>query len=162
MDRSRVRAYTAPMRNRPGARIILGVSLLVLLLIPAVGRAGAVGSEIWIGAGASWADGHEKGMACLRGGAGVVFARHFTLGLSAQADRNRYYYFADSSVIFPPLGLMEPYARFFIGRRDDVDDSAMGWAAGFRTGEDAIRVFLEGYGIFEPEGNYGVCVGISF
>ena len=127
-----------------------------------VARAGAVGTQVWVGPGASWPDYNEKPIACVRGGIGVLLADHFTLGASGQADREHSYYFADASVIFPPVGLLEPYARFQFGRRDHSGDDAMGGSAGVRIGEDAIRLFAEGYWIFEPEDNYGVVFGISF
>jgi hypothetical protein len=150
------------MQHPLRARIIPALSLVALLLLPSGAKAGSVGKEFWVGGGAGWPEDNSKAGANIRGGAQLIFARHFTLGVSGQADRERYYYFADSSIIFPPLGMVEPYGRFQVGRRDDVDDTAMGWAAGLRMGEDSIRVFAEGYGIFEPAGNYGVCVGISF
>jgi hypothetical protein len=141
-----------------------GMLLTIFTLIPVrTVHAGGIGKEIWVGAGAVWPDYHDReAMAVVRGGVGMVIARHVTLGVSAQADRDRWYYFADTSVIFPAMGLIEPYARFQIGRRDDVDDTAMVWSAGVRTGEDSIRIFIEGFGVFEPAENYGGCVGISF
>ena len=155
-------AYTARMQNSRPARLIFGISVLGLVLMPHVVLGGPVGKDFWVGGGVSWPDYREKAIACMRGGLGAVFFDHITLGISGHVDRERFHYFVDTSVISPPIGLMEVYGRFQIGRRDDRDDTAMGWAAGIRTGEDAIRVFVEGYSIFEPQENYGACVGISF
>lgn len=139
-----------------------GIILAALTLLPQRAHADAIGKDIWLGAGASWPDYRDKAMACVRGGAGVLLARHFTLGISGQADRDHTWYFGDASVILPALGMLEPYGRFQIGRRDHAGENSMAWSAGVRLGEDTIRIFAEGYGIFEPEDNYGACFGISF
>ena len=126
-------------------------------------RADGVGKEIWIGGGVSWPSYHDDTpMACVRGGIGAVFLKHATLGVSAQADRYHVHYFADAGVILPPLGLLIPYGRFQVGRRDDRDATAMGWVGGVRVGDDAINFFVEAHGIFEPEKNIGASAGISF
>jgi hypothetical protein len=103
-------------------------------------------------------------MACIRGGISAVFVDHVMVGISGQADRDRIHYFGDAGVIFPLVWGIEPYARFQAGRRDDRDDTALGWAAGFRLGDtgNAVKFFVEGHGIVEPEENNGISAGISF
>jgi hypothetical protein len=142
--------------------VVLSIVVLAALLPPRAALAGSVGTEVWVGGGASWLQGRDKPMACVRGGAGIVFARYFAIGASGHGDRDNSYYFADATVIFPKLGLYEPYGRFHFGRRDHSSDDAMGWTAGLRLGEDAVQIFLEGYGIIEPDENYGAVFGISF
>ncbi len=160
MDRGCHRGYTARMQHT--RQISIALVLLSLLVVPPPAVAGGIGKEVWIGAGWSWPGYGEGVMACARGGIGAVFARYLGLGISAQADLDHAYYFADASVFLPPLGLIEPYGRFQYGKRDDKDDAAMGWAAGIRTGQESIRLYLEGHQILEPEDNYGFSIGISF
>ena len=136
--------------------------LLGSLALPSSSAALDVGNEIWMGAGFSWPDYGDGAMACARGGFDLVFERYVGLGLSAQADRDRIHYFGHASVFFPRFDMLEPYGRFQYGRRDDGDDTAMGWAVGLRAGVDSIRAYLEFHQIFEPENNYGVTLGIAF
>lgn len=137
---------------------ILGFSLLVAT----DAAAGSVGTELWMAGGFSFPDYADIVRACARGGVSVVFMDRFTLGVSGQADRDRYYYFGDASILLPPMGLTVPYARFQVGRRDDVSDTAMGWAAGLRLGEENLSFFLEAHQIFEPDNNFGFSGGISY
>jgi hypothetical protein len=142
---------------------IIGLLSAGFLLQGSGARAGTVGKEAWIAGGVTWPAYYvSSGIACLRGGIGAVFLQHVTLGVSAQANRYHNYYFADAGLILPPLGLCTPYGRFQYGRRDDGDDAAMGWVGGFRLGEDSVQLFLEGHGVFEPERDAGVSLGISF
>jgi hypothetical protein len=151
------------MRIHSRVPILLVLAIVFSLVLPVRASAqGTVGTEIWLGGGISWPDYADSGMASARGGLGVVFFRHLGIGISGQADRERYYYFADATLILPTTGLLEPYARFHIGRRDDTDDTATGWTGGVRMGEDAMRFFIEAHGIAEPEHVFGMSVGISF
>jgi hypothetical protein len=144
-------------------RVLAVIGMLwIVWLSPPPARADAPGKEVWIGVGVSWPDYHELAMACVRCGVGAVLVDHVTLGASVQGDRDRFHYFADAGLILPLVWHFEPYARFQIGRRDDRDDTATGWAAGFRVGEEAVRFFVEVHGIVEPEENHGVSAGISF
>lgn len=120
--------------------------------------------EIWIGGGVSWPIYRDLATACGRGGIGAVFADHFVLGVSAQVDREHFHYFADAGLISPAVWGLEPYGRFQVGRRNDRDDTATGWAFGLRLGdtEGVTHLFLEGHGIIEPEENNGISFGIVF
>jgi hypothetical protein len=136
--------------------------LFAALLSPAASRAGALGTEVWLGTGVSWPDYHEKPIACVRAGLGLVFRNVVGFGISGQADKDRVHYFGNASVTLPTIGLVEPYGRFEMGRRDDRDDTAWGWVAGLRTGEEAIRFYLEANQIVEPEKDFGLSIGIAF
>jgi hypothetical protein len=160
MDRGGHRGYTAGMQHT--RHISIAIVLLGLLVVPRSAVSGGIGTDIWIGAGWSWPDYGDGTMACARGGISAVIARYAGLGVSAQADNDRVFYFADASVYLPRLGLIEPYGRFQYGKPDDKDDEAMGWAVGIRTGEDEIHLYLEGHQILEPGDNYGFSIGISF
>jgi len=140
--------------------VILASGLLPVFATNA--RAGSIGTELWLGGGFSYPDYASGVRACARGGIGVVFKDHLALGVSSQVDRDHYHYFGDISVVLPPVGLSEPYARFQIGRREDVNDTAMGWAAGLRWGEDNLYFFLEANEIFEPEDSFGFTGGIAY
>lgn len=124
--------------------------------------AGDVHSEVWIGGGVSYPDYHGAAEACGRGGIGAVFREHFTLGISGQADRDHFHYFADAGVILPEVSFVVPYGRFQFGRRDDRDDNAMGWAAGVRVEGEVMSLYFEAHQIFEPEDNKGLSLGIWF
>jgi hypothetical protein len=151
------------MQLRHFYRMVVGIALVGFVLAASGARADGIGKEVWIGGGVSWPEYHDDtAMACLRGGIGAVFFNHVTLGASAQADRDHIYYFADAGLILPSLGLVVPYGRFQVGRRDDHDDTAMGWVGGVRVGDDVINFFVEAHGIFEPEKNLGASAGISF
>lgn len=145
-------------------RVLLLVAAVVGSLSIAIATdagAASVGTEIWIGGGFSFPDYSDDVRACARGGLGVIFMDHVTLGISGQADREHFYYFGDTSVVGPALGLIEPYGRFQVGRRDDTGDTAMAWAAGLRMGDGMLYFFLEASDIFEPESDFGICGGIS-
>jgi hypothetical protein len=141
--------------------------LLIAFLIATLARvspvlAGDVHPEVWIGGGVSYPDYHGAAEACGRGGIGAVFMDHVTLGVSGQADRDHFHYFADAGVILPEVSFLVPYGRFQFGRRDDRDDNAMGWAAGVRVAGDVMSLYFEAHQIFEPEDNKGLSVGIWF
>jgi hypothetical protein len=126
-------------------------------------HAGELGPEVWIGGGVSYPDYHNSAEAYGRGGIGVILANRFTLGISAQADRDHFYYFADGGMLFRQVGgIFTPYGRFQIGRRDDRSDTAMGWAGGLRVEGDGIGFYFEANGIFEPEDDKGLSLGIWF
>jgi len=149
---------------QPSLRTCLVATSLFALFVPINTRADSVHKEIWIGAGVSWPEYRERASACTRGGIGAVIVDRVTLGASAQADRERWYYFADAGLIFPPVWGLEPYGRFQIGRRDDRDDTATGWAGGVRMGDPDgnVHIFLEAHGVVEPEKNNGISLGLSF
>lgn len=150
------------MLHQTRLRLILTLFVCVLCIVPVATAAADLDSEVWLGAGGSWPDYRDAAMACVRGGAGIVVARHFAIGASGHGDRDHSWYFGDASTFLPPVGLFEPYARFHIGRRDHSSENAMAWTAGVRVGDDAIRISIEGFGIFEPDENYGMAFGISF
>ena len=118
--------------------------------------------EVWFGGGASWPDYHNASEACGRGGIGAVFADHFTLGASGQADRDHFHYFADAGVILPEVWFLVPYGRYQFGRRDDRSDNAWGWCAGIRLVGDGISIYVEASEILEPEFNKALSLGIWF
>jgi len=125
-------------------------------------RAAGVGTDFWLAGGFTKPSYNVDILACLRGGLGVDFLGRFSVGASTQVDRERYFYFAYAGVVLPRLGVLEPYARFHVGRRDDVDDTALGWSAGFRVGNGVVNLFIEGHGILEPGYGDGASVGLSF
>jgi hypothetical protein len=140
------------------------VLTLILSLLPMAARAGGieVKPEVWIGGGVSYPDYHARAETCGRGGFGAVFAEHFTLGISGQADRDRFHYFVDGGVILPQVSFFVPYGRYQFGRRDDLDDNAWGWCAGIRMLGEGINLYVEFSEILEPEFNKAVTLGIQF
>jgi len=140
------------------------VLTLIISILPLAARAGGieVKPEVWMGGGVSWPDYHAHSEACARGGFGGVFAKHFTLGISGQVDRDRFHYFADGGVILPQVSFFEAYGRYQFGRRDDRDDNAWGWCAGIRMLGEGINLYLEASEILEPEFNKGLSLGIWF
>jgi hypothetical protein len=144
---------------------LIAVSLLLAVVVPIGSRADVLGHEIWMGAGVSWPEYRDMASACARGGIGAILYNRVTLGVSAHADRERWYYFADAGLILPSVWGVEPYGRFQIGHRDDVDDTATGWVGGVRFGDpdgSNVHVFLEGHGVVEPQKNNGISFGLSF
>ena len=139
------------------------VSLAALVgLSAAPAHAGDIKPEVWFGAGVSYPDYHDVSEAMVRGGIGGVFAEHFTLGVSGQADRDRWHYFVDGGVILPEVWFLVPYGRYQFGRRDDRDDNAWGWCAGLRLMGESISVYVEANEILEPEFNKGLSFGLWF
>jgi hypothetical protein len=150
------------MHQRFSPTILLIAFLIATLAHVSPVLAGDVHPEVWIGSGVSYPDYHGAAEACGRGGIGAVFMDHVTLGVSGQADRDHFHYFADAGVILPEVSFLVPYGRFQFGRRDDRDDNAMGWAAGVRVAGDVMSLYFEAHQIFEPEDNKGLSVGIWF
>jgi len=127
-----------------------------------VSRAGSVGSELWLAGGFVDADYSDYVKACIRGGAGATFFDRVGLGGSAQVDQIRYFYFGYAAVYFPQVGMLEPYGRFHVGRRDDIDETALGWTVGAGVGDGSVRVFIEAHGVYQPGYAYGASFGFSF
>lgn len=148
------------MHHRFSLALLFLVATLPFGASPVV--AGAIHPEVWIGGGVSYPAYHNAAEACGRGGIGAVFRDHFTLGVSGQADRDRFHFFADAGVILPEVWFLVPYGRFQYGRRDDRDDAAKGWAAGIRLEGDGISLYVEANQIFEPEDDKGLTLGIWF
>ena len=125
-------------------------------------RAMSVAPDVWFGGGFSYPKYHAASEACVRAGAGAVFASHLTLGVSGHADRDRFHYFGDAGVLFPGYGMFTPYGRFQVGRRDDRSDTAWGWCGGVRLSSYGVGLYLEWFSIQKPEQNYGLTFGMSF
>jgi hypothetical protein len=143
--------------------VTAAVAAAFVLSIPArFARAGGVGGDVWLTGGFVSADYKDAYLACIRGGAGPEFLGRFSVGLSGQVDRERYFYFAYAGAVLPRVGMLEPYARFHAGRRDDVDDTALGWSAGVRIGNGTTYLLLEVHGVLEPGHSNGASMGVSF
>lgn len=145
-------------------RILIAGALGAALLLPgSPSTAGqTVGMEWWIGGGFVNADYYHEPIAVLRGGAGAVVLERFTIGANLQADREHQFGFGYVGLILPAIRSVEPYGRFHFGRRDDIDDTALGWTGGFRYGERALKIYLEAFGVIEPGYGTGACFGITF
>jgi hypothetical protein len=75
--------------------VTAAVAAAFVLSIPArFARAGGVGGDVWLTGGFVSADYKDAYLACIRGGAGPEFLGRFSVGLSGQVDRERYFYFA--------------------------------------------------------------------
>jgi hypothetical protein len=153
------RRYTRRMQHRIASLVLLA-TLIGLSASPA--RAGDITPEVWLGGGVSWPDYHHASETLGRGGIGAVLAEHFTLGISGQADRDHFHYFADGGVILPQVWFLVPYGRYQWGRRDDRDDNAWGWCAGLRLVGEGISVYVEASEILEPEFDKALTLGIWF
>jgi hypothetical protein len=140
---------------------VLVPATLLFTLVPRA-EAGQVKPEVWMTAGFVDPDYHDSPLAAGRAGGGIVAFTHVTAGASGQLDRDHYFYFGYVGVILPAIGVVEPYGRFHVGRRDDLDDTALGWTAGIRIGNGAASFLFEAYGVTEPGSCNGACVGISF
>ncbi len=136
--------------------------MLTVLVLATPAAAGRVRPEWWFGGGFTRSDYHDLHLAVGRAGVGAMFLEHVALGANIQADRERWFWMGYAGVILPAIGMIEPYARFHAGRRDDVEDTALGWTAGFRVGQGAVKLFVEAHGILEPGYGNGGSVGISF
>ena len=143
-------------------RFIIVTLVAVMTWAPNVRAGEVVRPEFWVGGGVSWPDYHDTAEACARGGIGAVFKDHLTLGISGQADRDHFHYFADGGVILPEIGLLVPYGRYQFGRRDDSDDNATGWCAGVRLEGEGVSFYVEFHQIMEPDDNKGMSLGIWF
>jgi hypothetical protein len=143
-------------------RFIIITLLAVMTWAPNVQAGGGVRPEVWLGGGVSWPDYHGTAEVCVRGGIGAVFLDHFTLGISGQADRDHFHYFADGGVILPEVWLLVPYGRYQFGRRADRDDNATGWCAGMRLEGEGVSMFVEFHQIVEPDDNKGISLGMWF
>ena len=157
-----MRSILRRMKHTHRRLLLRAAFLFATLIVPAASRAGDIGTEAWFGSGISWPDYRDEPIVCARGGLGLLFKNVVGLGISGQADKDRFHYFGNASVILPAVGLFQPYGRFEVGRRDDRDDTAWGWAAGLRTGEEAIRFYLEANQIVEPDQDFGLTIGIAF
>jgi hypothetical protein len=125
--------------------------------------AGAIGPEFWIGGGAVNADYDAAPLAVFRPAVGIEFERHLSLGVGGQVDRVRFFYFAYAGLTLPSMGVLTPYGRFEMGRRDDTSDTAIGWAGGLKMGdEDGVAVFIEAHGFTPPWYSHGASFGITF
>jgi len=142
------------------AVVLIPVSLFCARVPQA--RAGALKPEIWMSGGFVDASYHDSPLACARAGAGIEAFKHLTFGVCVQADRDRYFNFGYVGVVLPALGLFEPYGRFQAGRRDDLDDTALGWTAGLRVGNGTVNFLMEVHGVTQPGSSNGASVGVSF
>ena len=125
-------------------------------------RAGQVKPEVWVSVGIVDTSYHDDILSCLRGGGGIQVFNHFTAGGSGQVDRDHYFFFGYVGVVLPALGIFEPYGRFHVGRRDDLDDTALGWTVGVRVGNGAVNFLIEAHGVTEPGSSDGASLGLSF
>jgi hypothetical protein len=142
-------------------RTLFLAGVLLGLAVPAsAGR--SVGTEWWLGGGFNRPDYRDGQVAVIRGGGGVLFFEHVGIGANLQADREHWFAFGYASIIFPAIASVEPYGRFHAGQRDDVDDTALGWTGGLRTGDGKVKLFVEAFGVIEPGYGTGVAIGITF
>lgn len=151
--------------HRMDYRRVLVFALLAGVLAAAArsARAGrTVGSEWWLGGGFYKADYHEKQLAVIRGGGGLLVLERITLGACLQADREHWFGSGYAGVIFPVIGPVEPYGRFHAGQRNDGGDTVLGWTGGFRYGDTSVKLYVEAFGIIEPGYGTGVCIGFTF
>jgi hypothetical protein len=143
---------------------IAGFVLVAVMLgsgVPA--RAGrSVNPEWWLSGGVIDADYHDSALAVARGGVGVRVLRRFSVGADVQVDRVHWFGFGYAGVTLPAFGLLEPFGRFQVGRRDDVSDTALEWSAGLAFGEESVKLTLEVFGVLEPGSATGVCFGFAF
>jgi len=145
------------------ARTTLAAVLLFLLSTHATqARAGALKPELWISGGFVNASYHDSPLACGRAGAGIEAFKYATFGICVQADREHYFNFAYVGAVFPTIGLFQPYGRFQFGRRNDLDDTALGWTFGLRMGNGVVNFLMEAHGVTEPGSSNGASVGLSF
>jgi hypothetical protein len=143
------------------AVIALGVALTATFAaVPA--RSDGLCGEAWLSAGFVDTDYHGTPLSCFRAGAGLLVLQRFSLGGNVQADRDRYFLFAYAGVVLPAIGLIEPYGRFHAGRRDDLDETALGWTGGLRIGNGTVHLYIEAHGVLEPGYSNGGSVGIAF
>jgi hypothetical protein len=149
---------------RPGLRatILAVTAAAAFAAAPRAAFGGEFQHEVWLAGGFNNTDYADDVRACFRGGVGTVFEQYVGLGASVQVDRDRWYYFGYASVFLPKMGMLEPYARLHIGRRDDTDETAYGWTAGLKLGDAGVFLFIEAHGIRQPGYSDGASVGLSF
>jgi hypothetical protein len=147
----------------PGARAgwVLAAAAAVLLLAADVAGARPLRLEGWVGGGFAEPDYDEFPVAVGRIGLGVRVYNHVSLGASVQVDRDRWFGFGYAGLAVPEM-LLQPFARFYAGRRDDVSDVAYGWSAGLQIGPGRVKLFGEVHGIIQPGSGTGASLGISF
>ncbi len=148
--------------GRHGARCRwLILALVASLLSAAPAGAATARFEGWFGGGFVNPDYDPNPLAVARGGLGVRFVDHISLGGSFQADRDHSFGFGYAGLTLPET-LLEPFARFYAGRRDDVSDTAYGWSVGLQTGPGQVKLFADVHGIIQPGHGVGVCLGFTF
>jgi hypothetical protein len=143
----------------------LGMCVLVVGLLATAQRAMAgrtVAPEGWMSAGFVNPDYDPSPLAVARAGLGIRFFDRLSLGASAQVDRDRWFGFAYVGTTLPELFYLETFGRFYVGRRDDISDTATAWSVGVRTGNSDVKLTAEIHGIIQPGHGLGVSIGVSF
>ncbi len=121
-----------------------------------------VAPEGWISGGFVNPDYDPSPLAVGRAGLGLCFFDRLSLGGSVQVDRDHWFGFGYVGTTLPEIFYVETFGRFYVGRRDDISDTATSWSAGVRTGTSAVKLFADVHGIIQPGHGLGVSVGVSF
>jgi hypothetical protein len=142
------------------AALLLGA--LLVAASPARARTPTLRGEGWAGAGFHDPDYRTGATALGRVGLGLRVLERVSLGADGQWDRNHWFAFGYAGLTLPSVSFAEPYARFHVGKRDDLDETAYSWSAGFRLREGPIGVFIEAHGVIQPGESIGASMGVSF